>query len=149
MVHGRRTVDCRVSMGTVSPLSVLVTAGQCSNAAQIGPALDAISVPRSERGRPRKRPTCLRVDLAYGARHYREKMQRGMKCICPERLDARRHRLRKGTGFAKATAVARRHGSMPKLTKAAMSSSAPSIDTRTPVPLQRATKSAATTSLQP
>ena len=79
------------------PLSVIVTAGQCSDAAQIGPVLDAISVPRSGRGRPRKRATCLRVDRAYGARHYREQIQqRGMRCVCPERLDARKNRLRKG-----------------------------------------------------
>jgi hypothetical protein len=50
-------------------LSVLVTAGQCSSAAQIGPELDVLSVPRSGRGLPRKRPTCLRVDRAYGALH--------------------------------------------------------------------------------
>jgi transposase len=60
--------------------------------------LDAICVPRPGRGRPRQRPTSLRVDRAYGARYYRQQIQqRGMRCICPERLDAQKNRLRKGS----------------------------------------------------
>lgn len=91
--------------GNGLPLSFIVTAGQCSDAANIGPVLDAISVPRPGRGRPRKRPTCLRVDRAYGARHYRRQIQqRGIRCVCPERLDAQNSRLRKG----------RRGGSPPR-----------------------------------
>lgn len=79
------------------PLSILITAGHCSDAAQIGPVLDAISVPRVGRGRPRKRPSCVRVDRAYGARHYRQQIQqRGIRCVCPERLDAQRGRLHRG-----------------------------------------------------
>ena len=79
------------------PLSVLVTAGQCSDAAHVGQLLDAIDVPRPGRGRPRKRPSSVRVDRAYGARHYRQQIQaRGIRCICPERQDARQSRLRKG-----------------------------------------------------
>ena len=79
------------------PLSVLVTAGQCSDAAHVGQVLDAINVPRPGRGRPRKRPSSVRVDRAYGARHYRQQIQaRGIRCICPERQDARQNRLRKG-----------------------------------------------------
>lgn len=39
----------------------------------------------------------MRVDRAYGARHYRQQIQsRGIRCICPERLDAQQSRLRKG-----------------------------------------------------
>jgi transposase len=80
------------------PLSIVVTAGQCSDPTQIGPVLDAICVPRPGRGRPRQRPTSLRVDRAYGARYYRQQIQqRGMRCICPERLDAQKNRLRKGS----------------------------------------------------
>lgn len=37
------------------PLSVLVTAGQCSKAAQIGPVLDAISVPPFRTRTPSKK----------------------------------------------------------------------------------------------
>lgn len=79
------------------PLSIVITAGQCSDAANVGQVLDAICVPRTGRGRPRKRPSCVRVDRAYGARHYRQQIQaRGIRCICPERQDARQNRLRKG-----------------------------------------------------
>jgi len=79
------------------PLSIVITAGQCSDAAQIGPVLDAIHVPHAGPGRPRQRPTAVRVDQAYGARCYRQQFQqRGIRCICPERLDAKKNRLRKG-----------------------------------------------------
>jgi transposase len=45
------------------------------------------------------------VDRAYGARHYRREIQqRGIRCVCPERLDAQKNRLRKG----------RRGGSPPR-----------------------------------
>lgn len=59
--------------------------------------LDAIRVPRLGRGRPRKRPGALRVDRAYGAPAARRALRRrGIRCICPERRDSRRHRLARG-----------------------------------------------------
>jgi transposase len=80
------------------PLSVIVTVGQRADVTQIEPVLDAIRVPRKGRGRPRKRPTALRVDRAYGARKARRLIQRrGIRCICPEREDAKAHRLRRGS----------------------------------------------------
>ncbi|MUI13579.1 transposase [Massilia dura] len=82
-----------------------LTAEQCSDAANLGAVLDAICVPRPCRGRPRKRPTCVRVDRAYGARYYRQQIQQqGIRCVCPERLDAKKSRLSKG----------RRGGSPPR-----------------------------------
>lgn len=37
------------------------------------------------------------VSTAPTARHYRQQVQdRGMRCVCPERRDAQKHRLRKG-----------------------------------------------------
>lgn len=45
------------------------------------------------------------MDRAYGAPHYRRQIQeRGIRCVCPERLDAQRNRLCKG----------RRGGSPPR-----------------------------------
>ncbi|MET0319313.1 MAG: IS5 family transposase [Duganella sp.] len=80
------------------PLSIVITAGQCSDAAQIGAVLDAIHVPRAGPGRPRQQPTAVRVDRAYGARCYQQQFQqRGIRCICPERLDAKKNRLHKGS----------------------------------------------------
>ena len=76
----------------------MVTAGQCSDAVNIGPILDTICVPRPGRGRPSKRPASLRIGRAYGARHGRRQIQsRGMSCGYPERLKPRKIRLRKGS----------------------------------------------------
>jgi transposase len=84
--------------GNARPLSLVVTAGQCADVTQIAPVLDAISIPRSGPGRPRKRPSRLRVDRAYGARQPRKLIQsRGIQCICPEREDAKAARLRRGS----------------------------------------------------
>lgn len=100
----------------------VVTAGQCSDATQIGPVPDAIYVPRPGRGWPRKRPACLRVDRAYGARHYRQQIQDcGMRCVCPRAV------MRRGTDCAKGVEAEHHHVSMKWLTKAATSSSALSI----------------------
>jgi transposase len=54
----------------------------------------------------------LRVDRAYGAWHYRRQIQeRGIRCVCPERLDAPKSRLRKVAG------VDRRQVSTLKVTR--------------------------------
>jgi transposase len=64
----------------------------------MAPVLNAIAVPRVGPGRPRKRSSCLRVDKAYGAHKSRQLLQgRGIRCICPERKDARKHRLKRGS----------------------------------------------------
>lgn len=84
--------------GNARPLSLIVTAGQCADVSQLGPVLDAIAVPRAGPGRPKKRPPCLRVDKAYGARKPRKLIQRrGIRCICPEREDAKKRRLARGS----------------------------------------------------
>jgi transposase len=84
--------------GNARPLSLVVTAGQRADVTQITPVLDAISVSHPGPGRPRKRPPRLRVDRAYGARKPRKLIQnRGIKCVCPEREDAKVARLRRGS----------------------------------------------------
>jgi hypothetical protein len=76
---------------------VVITAGQVADCTQLEPVLDAIQVPRAK-GRPRKRPTSLRVDKAYGARKQRNILRRrAIRCISPEREDAKKHRLAKGS----------------------------------------------------
>lgn len=76
---------------------MLVSAGQRSDVRYLGPVLDAIRVPRRGPGRPRKRPTVLRVDRAYGLPACRQLLhRRGIRCVCPERNDSRRHRLARG-----------------------------------------------------
>jgi transposase len=97
--RGGRTSKIHLCVdGNGRPLSMVVTAGQRADVTQIEPVLDAIAVPRQGRGRPRKRPTRLRVDRAYGARQPRRRIQRrGIRCICPEREDAKARRLRRGS----------------------------------------------------
>ncbi len=77
---------------------MVVTAGQVADCTQLEPVLDAIHVPRMK-GRARKRPKSLRVDRAYGARKQRRILRRrGTRCISPEREDAKKHRLARGSG---------------------------------------------------
>lgn len=78
-------------------MAVLVSAGQASDPTFLVPLLDAVRVPRVVKGRPRKRPTSLRMDRAYGAGVYRRALRaRGIRCVCPEREDARKARLKRG-----------------------------------------------------
>lgn len=77
---------------------MLVSAGQRADVRYLGAVLDAIRVPRLHGGRPRKRPPVLRVDRAYGLPACRRLLQRrGIRCVCPERRDSRRHRLARGS----------------------------------------------------
>lgn len=99
--HSRGGLTSKIHLcvdGNARPLSLIVTAGQCADVSQLEPVLDAIAVPRSGPGRPKKRPSRLRVDKAYGARKPRKLMQRrGIECVCPEREDAKTHRLKRGS----------------------------------------------------
>jgi len=96
--RGGRTTKIHLCCdGRMRPLSIVVTAGQRNDATQMEPVLDAIHVPQP-RGPARKRPPRLRLDRAYGARKYRKALRRRkIKCICPERKDARKARLGKGS----------------------------------------------------
>ena len=97
--RGGRTSKIHVlADGHARPLAVLVSEGQASDATYLEPLLDTVRVPRVGRGRPRKRPRILRLDRAYGARKFRVFLRRrGIKCVCPEREDARQARLRRGS----------------------------------------------------
>lgn len=78
-------------------MSLVVTAGQCNDAAWLARVLDEIRVPRLAGGRPRKRPLKLRLDRAYSFGKQRQELrQRGIGCVSPEREDAKKRRLAKG-----------------------------------------------------
>jgi transposase len=82
----------------VRPLSLLVTAGQDNDAPWLEKVLDEIHVPRLGKGRARKRPPRLRLDRAYGYKKQRRVLRRrGIGCVSPEREDAKKHRLAKGS----------------------------------------------------
>lgn len=84
--------------GKVRPLSLVVSAGQRNDAAWLERVLDEIRVPRLGTGRPRKRPSQLRLDRAYSFKKQRHVLRRrGIRCISPEREDAKKHRLAKGS----------------------------------------------------
>ncbi len=77
---------------------MVVTAGQRNDAAWLEQVLDEVRVPRLGQGRPRKRPTKLRLDRAYGFNKQRKILRRrGICCISPEREDAKKFRLAKGS----------------------------------------------------
>lgn len=99
--HSRGGLTSKIHLsadGNARPLSLVVTAGQCADVSQLVPVLDAIAVPRMGPGRPKKRPPHVRVDKAYGARKPRKLIQRrGIQCVCPEREDARKQRLKRGS----------------------------------------------------
>ena len=101
--------------GKGRPLSVVLTPGQRNDGTQLEAVLDAIRVPRSGRGRPRKRPERLLADRGYGKGLYRRMLKaRGIPHTIPERSDQRANRRRRGRaggrpcGFDK-DAYRRRH----------------------------------------
>lgn len=60
--------------------------------------LDALSVPRSGRGRPRTRPDRALGDKAYSSRANRALLRRrGIPAVIPEPEDQIRHRTRRGS----------------------------------------------------
>jgi transposase len=76
---------------------MLVTAGQRHESTQLEPLLDAIRVPRSGPGRPRKRPTHLIADRGYSYTTCRRLLrQRRIAHTIPERSDQQQVRARRG-----------------------------------------------------
>lgn len=95
---GRTTKIHLCADGAARPLSIVLSEGQRADGPFLLPVLDAIRVPRPGPGRPRKRLTLVRVDRAYGAPKYRRQLgQRGTQCVCPEREDAKKWRLQRGS----------------------------------------------------
>jgi transposase len=76
---------------------MVVTAGQRHESTQLEPLLDAIRVPRSGPGRPRKRPTHLIADRGYSYTTCRRLLrQRRIAHTIPERSDQQQLRARRG-----------------------------------------------------
>jgi len=82
--------------GKGRPLSVVLTPGQRNDGTQLEAVLDAIRVPRTGRGRPRKRPERLLADRGYGKGLYRRMLRaRGIPHTIPERSDHRQRRAKR------------------------------------------------------
>lgn len=72
--------------------------GQESDSRYVEAALDAISVPRVGKGRPRKRPGRLLCDKGYSYPRCRQVLRRrGIAHMIPERRDQREQRASKGS----------------------------------------------------
>ncbi|MQM29004.1 IS5 family transposase [Glycomyces albidus] len=82
---------------TQTVMSVVLTAGQMADSPQLGPVLDAISVPRTGAGRPRTRPARVLADKGYPSRANRAYLRRrGIQAVIPDRKDQRHNRKAKG-----------------------------------------------------
>lgn len=80
------------------PLSVLITAGQRGDSPQFEPVLEAIRVPRTGPGRPRRRPDRVRADKAYDSRRNRAYLRgRGIKATIPVPADRVRNHQKLGS----------------------------------------------------
>jgi transposase len=79
-------------------LSLVITAGQCGDSPQFTVVLDAITVARPGRGRPRTRPGRVLADKAYGSRANRDWLRRhGIAATIPEQADRIAHRKNRGS----------------------------------------------------
>lgn len=58
------------------PLSFVVTAGNVNDSTMFDAVLDAIKVPRSTVGRPRRRPDCVLAGKAYSSRAIRSGLRK-------------------------------------------------------------------------
>lgn len=82
---------------TQAVMALKLTAGQMADSPQLGPVLDAISVPRPGAGRPRTRPVTVLADKAYPSRANRTYLRgRGIVAVIPDRKDQRANRKAKG-----------------------------------------------------
>ncbi|CAM5575172.1 IS5 family transposase [Streptomyces canarius] len=79
-------------------MSLIVTPGQRADRTQFIAVLEKIRVPRTGRGRPRKKPDSLAADRAYGNGPCRDFLRRrGIRHTIPEKTDSQAARLRKGS----------------------------------------------------
>jgi transposase len=80
------------------PLAIVIIAGQCGDAPQFTAVMDAISVPRAGRGRPRTRPERVLADKAYSSRAIRAWLRaHHITATIPVPADQARHRSRRGS----------------------------------------------------
>jgi transposase len=84
--------------GRCRPLSLVVTPGQRADCTQFILVLEAIRVPRTGPGRPRKKPGSVAADKAYSNGPCRQYLRRrGIQHTIPEKADSQAARLRKGS----------------------------------------------------
>jgi transposase len=83
--------------GKCRPLSLVLSEGQRDDSNFLEAVLDAVCVPRAQRGRPRKRCGKVRLDKGYSHRKCRRTLRRrGVRHLIPERDDQIAGRKKKG-----------------------------------------------------
>ncbi|MGW1270380.1 transposase [Streptomyces sp. NPDC002491] len=83
-------------MAPAVPLPLVVTGEQRADRTQFKPVLEEIRIPRTGRGRPRKKPDSLAADRAYSNGRCREYLRRrGIRHTFPEKADSQSAGLRK------------------------------------------------------
>ncbi|MFE0866027.1 IS5 family transposase [Streptomyces mutabilis] len=81
------------------PLAVVITPGNLNDSTVFDAVLDAVRVPRTGAGRPRRRPDTVIADKAYSSRAIRLMLRRrGIRAVIPERTDQKANRVRRGQG---------------------------------------------------
>ncbi|WP_420709865.1 IS5 family transposase [Streptomyces sp. NRRL S-340] len=79
------------------PLAVLVTPGNVNDSTAFDAVLDAVKVPRTGAGRPRRRTDAVIADKAYSSRAIRQTLRRrGIRAVIPERAGQKANRMRRG-----------------------------------------------------
>ncbi|MDQ0578666.1 transposase [Streptomyces rishiriensis] len=79
------------------PLAPLFTPGNVNDSTAFDAVLDAVRVPRTGVGRPRRRPDAVIADKAYSSRAIRQTLRRrGIRAVIPERADQKANRIRRG-----------------------------------------------------
>jgi transposase len=80
------------------PMSVILTPGQDGDNPQLIPLLEAISVRRPGRGRPRSKPEAVLADKAYSHPSTRSALRsRRIRFTSPERSDQKARRAARGS----------------------------------------------------
>ena len=83
--------------GKGRPMALYLTAGQVHDSTQIEPTLDQVRVPRSGRGRPRKRPKRVTTDKGYIGKRCRFALRsRRIGALIPTQDKERAARKKKG-----------------------------------------------------
>ncbi|WSI89850.1 IS5 family transposase [Streptomyces murinus] len=79
------------------PLAAVVTPGNVNDSTAFDAVLEAVRVPRTGVGRPRRRPDAVIADKAYSSRAIRQTLRRrGIRAVIPERADQKTNRMPRG-----------------------------------------------------
>ncbi|MFE5690546.1 IS5 family transposase [Streptomyces sp. NPDC056512] len=83
--------------GRSLPLAILVTPGNVNDSTAFDAVLNALRVPRTGIGRPRRRPDAVIAEKAYSSGAIRQSLRRrGIRAVIPERADQKANRVRRG-----------------------------------------------------